>query len=101
MKNKIFINITLVFFILGTYLAFPQSDYEIVQDFKNRAGRIEQQIKDADSLTAIREVEVSIDKLKSDFISYKGLLDRSLYPDNFDLTLNKLRNNSALRQKDF
>jgi len=101
MKNKLIISIVLIHFLLGMNLLFAQSDYEIVQNFKERVSNIEQEIRAADSLAALSEVENNIEKLRSDFTANKELLDRSLYPDNFDKTIQKLRNTYTLRQGDF
>jgi len=101
MKIKLIISIVLIHVLFGMNLLFAQSDYEIVQNFKEGVSKIEQQIRDADSLDALSEVENSIEKLRSDFISNKELLDKSLYPDNFDKAIQKLRNSYTLRQGDF
>ncbi len=101
MKNKLIISIVLIHFLFGMNFLFAQSDYEIVQNFKERVNKIELEIKDADSLAALSEVENNIEKLRSDFTKNKELLDKSLYPDNFDKTIDKLRNSYTLRQGDF
>ncbi len=101
MKNKILIGFIFFYFLSGINMVFAQSDYEIVQNFKKRVTQIEEQIKDADSLSALREVENSIGKLKSDFLKNKELLDKSLYPDNFDKTISDLERRYTLRQGDF
>ena len=101
MKNKLIVSIVLIHLFLGMNLLFAQSDYEIVQNFKERVSNIEQEIRDADSLAALSNVEYNIEKLRSDFTANKELLDKSLYPDNFDKTIQKLRNSYTLRQGDF
>src|SRR4030067_509851 len=101
MKNKLIVSIVLIHFLFGMNLLFAQSDYEIVQNFKERVSNIEQEIRDADSLAALSNVEYNIEKLRSDFTANKELLDKSLYPDNFDKTIQKLRNSYTLRQGDF
>lgn len=101
MKNKLIISISLFYFLLGMNFLFAQSDYEIVQNFKKRVAQIEQQIKDADSLAELAVVEREIEKLRGDFIPNEELLNRSLYPDNYDKTLRNLRSAYQLRQKDF
>ncbi|HSP86790.1 MAG TPA: hypothetical protein VLN45_01550, partial [Ignavibacteriaceae bacterium] len=53
------------------------------------------------SLEALSEVESSIEDLRNDFTKNKELLDKSLYPDNFDKTIQKLKSTFALRQGDF
>jgi hypothetical protein len=90
MKNKLIIGVVLIQFLFGMNLLFAQSDYEIVQNFKERVSKIETEIRDADSLAALSEVENSIEKLRSDFTKNKELLDKSLYPDNFDKTIQNL-----------
>lgn len=99
MNNKLIFVFTCS--LLTISLLFAQSDYEIVQNFKERSGKIEQAINNADSLSALSEILVSIDQLKSDFIAYKELLDNGLYPDNFNNTIEKLRNSCTVRKNDF
>jgi hypothetical protein len=100
MKNKIILISFLIPFLSGINL-YAQSDYEIVQSFKQRVAEIEKQIREADSLSALTEIDKNIGKLKGDFISKKELLDRSLYPDNFDREIQKLQTLYTLRQEDF
>lgn len=101
MKNKLIMSIALIQFLFGMNLLFAQSDYEIVQNFKERANQVQQEIRDADSLVALSEVESNIEKLRSDFIGNKELLDKSLYPEDFDKTIQNLRSLYTLRQEDF
>ena len=101
MKIKLIISIIVIHFLLGMNLLFAQSDYEIVQNFRERVNEIKQDIRNADSLAALIEVEPGIEKLRSDFISNKELLDKSLYPDNFDGSIQNLRSEYTLRQGDF
>lgn len=80
---------------------FAQSDYEIVQDFKNRYQQFEQQIKNAISVAELTEITGEIERFKNEFSTYKDLLDRSLYPDNFEKSFEKLGNALILRKTDF
>jgi hypothetical protein len=101
MKNKILINIVLFNFLIGMNVLFAQSDYEIVQNFKKRINQIEQQIRNADSLAELSEAKDNIEKLRSDFVSNEELLNRSLYPNNFDRAIKNLNETLKLRQDDF
>ncbi len=82
-------------------LSFAQSDYKIVQNFKAKHQEIEKQIKDATSLEELNAVVTGIDQLKKEYLEYKELLDKSLYPDNYDKSFEKLNVAYVLRQGDF
>jgi hypothetical protein len=101
MKNKLITYLIIIQFIVGVNLLFAQSDYEKVQDFKKRVNQVEQQIKNAGSLDDLTNIESNINKLRSDFISNEELLNKSLYPNNFDRTIKNLRESYGLRQNDF
>jgi hypothetical protein len=101
MKNKIILSFVLFQFLLGANILFAQSDYEIVQNFKEKAHWIEQAIKDANSLGSLAKIDEGIEQLKNDFISHKQLLDEGLYPENFDNTIDKLKNAYYQRNNDF
>lgn len=88
-----------VLFFTSALLA--QSDYEIVQDFKNRYQQFEQQIKNAVSVEELTSITGEIERFKNEFSTYKDLLDRSLYPDNFEKSFEKLGNSLILRKTDF
>jgi len=102
MKNKFLFSMLLTFFLSGfVQQSFAQSDYEIVQNFKQKYQEIEQAIKDADSLSDINTIPDRIDQLRSEYLPNKELLDKSLYPEDFDGVFSKLRNAYALRSQDF
>jgi DNA repair ATPase RecN len=101
MKNKLITSLALFCFLVGTNILLAQSDYEIVQNFKERAHQIDQAISDADSLNALVQIEEDIEKLRDDFASHKQLLDKGLYPENFDNTIDKLENAYYRRNSDF
>ena len=86
MKRLIIIKLILTI-LITTGVVIPslaQSDYEIVQKFKQRYEQIEKEIQSADSLTELNSLIVKIDRLRNDNIEHKALLDKSLYRDNFD-----------------
>jgi hypothetical protein len=89
---KIKIIFVLANLLLAANILIAQSDYEIVQEFKEKSRLIEQAINDVDSIQALDEVGDSIDQLNSDFAAHKELLDNGLYPSNFNNTIEKLRN---------
>ncbi len=97
MKTKLL----LLLIVLLTLKFYCQSDYEIVQSFKNRIPEIELKIKDAASLEDLQNASNEIEKLKSDFQIHKELLDRSLYPENFQKIIDNLNNSIVIRKGDF
>jgi len=97
MKTKLLLLLTLLF----SFNLYCQSDYEIVQSFKNRIPEIEAKVKDAASLEDLQNASNEIEKLKNDFEIHKELLDRSLYPENFQKVINNLNNSVVLRKGDF
>ncbi len=100
MNRKIFIN---GFFLclLFSSMAFAQSDYEIVQSFKSKVTAIEDSIKNAASLQGLQSTSNSIDNLRSEYLDKKELLDKSLYPLNFNKTFENLQMAYDLRKGDF
>jgi hypothetical protein len=93
----------ILFFLLSSFFQYSlaQSDYDIVQGFKYGHKEIEQQIEDATSLEELNIVVDKINELKDEYKKHKELLDKSLYPDKFDKSIQKLNAAFVLRQKDF
>lgn len=92
-----------VFFLLAGLISISnaQSDREIVDKFKDEYTSIEKSIKDA---TTSQELNLTLDKitiLKQDYAQHKELLDKSLYPDKYDESIDKLNKAYLLRQGDF
>jgi DNA-directed RNA polymerase subunit F len=98
MKSKYIYSMIFLLFIPFIY---AQSDYKVVQDFKKEVQNIEQLIKNADSSEVMEKISADIDKLSSKYESRRKLLDNSLYPENFEKTINRLRNSVTLRGGDF
>jgi len=80
---------------------FAQTDYEIVQSFKTKHQQIEEAIKNATSLDELDQISNQIDGFRQDFLNNKALLDKGLYPNNFDTSIESLRNALTLRRGDF
>ncbi|HSW54858.1 MAG TPA: hypothetical protein VLH59_07200 [Ignavibacteriaceae bacterium] len=96
--TKIFLSLIILGFISSI---FAQSDREIVDKFKAEYTSIEKSIKDATTLQELKLVLDEINILKQDFAQHKELLDKSLYPDKYDESIDKLNKAYLLRQGDF
>lgn len=102
MKNQKYkISIAILFLLFFTNYLIAQSDFEKVENFKNRYKQIENSIKDADGLDDCFSIENEIIKLKGDFAGDIQLLDNSLYPLNFNSSINNLVAALETRRGDF
>ncbi len=96
--------INYIFFIVllfSSTILFAQSDYEMVQSFKERNLNLTNSIKEARSLEELDSIRTEIDNFKRDFIAKKFLLDQSLYPENFLSAIDNLIESLELRRDDF
>lgn len=100
MKRYI-ITSTLFMFLLNTYTLLAQSDYEMVQSFKERYQTISKGIESAESLDDLSNLTSEVINLKRDFSAKKEILDQSLYPENYTSSIDKLLAAIELRQADF
>ena len=98
MKRSMINKILLFVILLTTTTLFAQSDYEMVQSFKERYQKIADGIKAAASLEDIDNLSAEIENLKRDFSAKRVILDQSLYPENFNSSFENL--NSSLRIKE-
>ncbi len=101
MKNFILKNILIVIFILTTSSLFAQSDYEMVQSFKDRYQKLSDGIKTASSIEDLDNISLEIGNFKRDFSGKKVILDQSLYPENFSSVFDNLEASLELRKSDF
>ena len=102
MKNILLINFLIILFCFGFLSSvFAQSDLEIVANFKKECASIESTIKNATSLEDLKDVSAEISSLKENYVQHKELLDQSLYPDNYQTSIDKLSKDYLLRQGDF
>ena len=101
MKTKIFLGLVMLISFLGMNILLAQSDYSIVQNFKGNVQKIQTEIQNADSLAVINQISAEIDNLQNQFSANKELLDQSLYPENFNGTIEHLRSIADLRKDDF
>ncbi len=100
MNRKILIN-SFLLCLLFSYMTFAQSDYEIVQNFKNKAMAINDSIRNASSLQDLQSAGDKIEQLRSEYSDKRELLDKSLYPLNFSKTFENLQMAYDLRKGDF
>ncbi len=101
MKNpKLFLSVLFIV-ILFSALLFAQQDYQIVQNFQSGYRQIEHKIQNADSLTQLDSLQDQIIVFKTKFLPHKDLLDKSLYPNDFNSSIIKLINALQLRKGDF
>lgn len=98
MKTQI---LSIIFILLFSNLVLAQSDFEIVQNFKDKVKQLEQRLSEAASVDDINSVAKDIELLKSQFTDHKELLDKSLYPNDFNKTLTKLKSDLDVRAADF
>ena len=102
MINTSLLKSLILFFALGFITSLlAQSDKEIVDKFKTEYLSIERSIKEAATLQELETVVARINRLKHDYSPHKELLDKSLYPDKYDASFEKLNNAYLLRKGDF
>ena len=99
MKNQFLLAVLTM--LLFSICVSAQSDYEIVQSFKSKVQQLEQQLSEAASLDEINNIAKDIELLKDQFSENKELLDKSLYPEDFNKTFAKLKSGVELRALDF
>jgi hypothetical protein len=100
--NRLMINnIVLFFFLLTTVSLFAQSDYEMVQSFKERYQKLSDGIKSAASLEDLDNLSLEIENLKRDFSAKKEILDQTLYPENYTSSFERLISAVEVRRGDF
>lgn len=99
MIKNFLLSITILFFL--TNISYSQSDFEKVEKFKSRIQQIESSIKNANSLDQLAIISDNIDKAKKDFINEKELIDKSMYPENYNSIFEKLEKALELRKGDF
>jgi len=93
--------ISLLLFFGFISLTKAQSDLEIVDNFKAEYTSIESSIKNASSLDDLKNVSTKINLLRENYADHKELLDKSLYPDNYQSSIDKLNKDYLMRQGDF
>ena len=91
----------LVLAVVLNVSVYAQSDREKTDKFKSSVQKLEDAIKNAKDLTECQSIEGQIEKLRTDSQTDKALLDKSLYPDDFNSSIEKLTTALTLRKGDF
>ncbi len=99
MKTRIFSSMLLLF-VIGSQM-FAQSDYETLQNFKKQYKQIEESIKNVSSPNECDIIAGKINDLKNDFAGSKAMLDKALYPENFESSFVKINAGVESKKKDF
>jgi hypothetical protein len=98
---KTIIRIIGVLVIMNVTLAAQQkSDYAIVQRFQTITKSIAKDIDQAKTVQECAEANTSIDALEKEFGDDKPLLNKAIYPDGYDKTVEQLRGKLLIRQRD-
>jgi hypothetical protein len=102
MKKKI-IKITVIALFLSVLqsVSFSQSDYEVVQKFKNEYQEILQKINDARSVDNLIAINPDIKKWISSYSANADLFDKALYPDTYHDMMSSLTEYIAMREEEF
>ena len=93
--------ILLLILLVFTNQLFSQSDYDLVKNFKQKYNQLEEAITKAKTLEELNSIVADIDMFRNEYVEQKVLLDKSLYPDNFDKTFEKLNMSFVIRNQDF
>lgn len=90
MKIKFYCTLSIVLFYTASI--FAQSDFRITQEFKSKQRSFEIAIEYAKSVDELEKIKKEISVFKNEFKGNKELLNRALYPSNFEsafVSLNK------------
>jgi hypothetical protein len=93
--------LTLTLLLITSTSILAQSDYEMVQSFKERYQTLANGIKSAASLDDLDNLTTEVENLKRDFSAKKFILDQSLYPENYNSSFESLLSAIELRKDDF
>lgn len=99
MKTKHIVSLFFVFLLTGFINA--QSDYETVQTFKSKVDQLKQRMVEASTGEEINNIAKDIELLRAQFSDDKELLDKSLYPNDFNKTFDNLKTDLEVRALDF
>jgi len=100
-KNKFSFLFVLITSFVFNQAVSAQSDYDKTQNFINRYKQLEEAIKNAATIDECNVIGENIVKLKEDFTGDIPLLDKSLYPDNFESSFSKIERALEIRKGDF
>lgn len=87
-KNRFYYHVGVFLLLVSQLLA--QSDYRITQEFKSRHRSFEIAIEYAKTADELEKIKKEIAEFKNDFRGNKELLNRALYPNNFESSFKTL-----------
>jgi hypothetical protein len=92
----------IILFLLSSGMSDAQqtSDYAIVLRYKEMTQAVSKSIELANTVQDCVEANASLDVLEKDYQPYRELLNKSIYPDGYDKTIEQLRGKLILRQRD-
>ncbi|MBK7106541.1 MAG: hypothetical protein IPH62_14785 [Ignavibacteriae bacterium] len=92
----------LAFYLIISFLTtniFSQSDFRITQEFKSRQRSFEIAIEYAKTPDELDKIHKEIEEFKNEFRGNKELLNRALYPSNFESTFTSLDKKTEYSRK--
>jgi len=92
--------VALLVFLSLILVGQQKSDYATVQLFQTMAESISKNVDKANSVQECAELNASVDALEKKFADNKILLNKAIYPDGYDRTIEHLRGKLLVRQKD-
>ncbi len=92
--------VILLFFSILVLNAQQKSDYAIVQLFKATAQSISKNVDKSNSVQECAELNASVDALEKEFSEDKALINKAIFPEGYDRTIENLRGKLLVRQKD-
>jgi len=87
-----------VLMVSAVSFAQEQSDYEISQSFIKSYKELSKAIETAQTVQECAEISVNIDALEKEYAPHKTLLDKALYPDDFQKKLDMVHGQLAYAQ---
>ncbi|MDZ7714962.1 MAG: hypothetical protein U5J95_01995 [Balneolaceae bacterium] len=105
-KNRSRITYTFLFSLVVLFVGTPalaqqnsQSDYEIVQSYKNQYKSLNKQVDNARSAKQVEELIKSIKQFDRDFEEHKDLLNKVIHPENYASQLKALQKSALTTQE--
>ena len=94
------VKLLMLIFVLSAAM-YAQSDYEKVQNFKKELSSFQGKIERADSAAVLDSLQAELNDLKKKYKNDVELLNKSLYPDDYNTSVAKVENAIKLRRTDF
>lgn len=90
--------VAIVLAMCAISFAQEQSDYEIAQSFNKQYKALTKAIETAQTVQECAEISVNIDALEKEFAPHTALLDKTLYPDDFQKKMEMVHGQLAYAQ---